>query len=222
MITINPRVNSLPDDLLQRYRQIDPATVGHLLEFGFCDPEIRPLRTPCSVVGPAFTVRTSALDSTIVHLAIDMAEPGDVLVIDRSGDRRHACWGGMTTLAAKMRDLAGVIIDGCVTDPLEIEEMQLPVYGRSISALTTKGLALMGEINTTVQIGGVPTSPGELVVADSDGIVIMPPAVAAQIVDKAEVGESRSAWIREELLNGTKISELSGAAAKLRAQMEKQ
>ena len=73
-----------------------------------------------------------------------MAEPGDVLLIDRSGDRRHACWGGMTTLAAKMRGLAGVIIDGCVTDLLEIEEMQLPVYGRSISALTTKGLAMDG------------------------------------------------------------------------------
>ena len=222
MITINPRVNNLSDDLLQRYKKIEPATIGHLLDFGFCDPKIRPLWTPCRVVGPAFTVRTSALDSTIVHVAIDMAEPGDVLVIDRSGDRRHACWGGMTTLAAKMRGLAGVIIDGCVTDILEIEETQLPVYGRAISALTTKGLAMEGEINTTVQIGGAPVNPGDLVVADSDGIVIMPPAVAAQIVDKAEVGESRSAWIREELLNGTKISELSGAAAKLRAQMEKQ
>jgi len=222
MITINPRVTSLSDELLQRYQKIEPATVGHLLEFGFCDPEIRPLWTPCRVVGPAFTVRTSALDSTIVHVAIDMAEPGDVLVIDRSGDRRHACWGGMTTLAAKMRGLAGVIIDGCVTDLLEIEEMQLPVYGRSISALTTKGLATEGEINTAVQIGGAPVSPGDLVVADSDGIVIMPPAVAAQIVDRAEVGESRSAWIREELLSGTKISELSGAAEKIRAQMEKQ
>jgi regulator of RNase E activity RraA len=222
MITINPRIEGPSEELLQRYKEIEPATVGHLLEFGFCDPEIRPLWTPCSVVGPAFTVRTSALDSTIVHVAIDMAEPGDVLLIDRSGDRRHACWGGMTTLAAKKRGLAGVVIDGCVTDLLEIQEFQFPVYGRSISALTTKGLALEGEINTPIQIGGAPVHPGDLVVADSDGIVVIPPVVAAQIVDRAEEGEARSSWIREELESGTKISELSGAAARIRARMDKQ
>lgn len=222
MITINPRINRLTEELLQRYQKIEPATVGHLLESGFCDPEIRPLWMPCSVVGPAVTVRTSALDSSIVHVAIDLAEPGDVLLIDRSGDRRHACWGGMTTLAAKTRGLAGVIIDGCVTDLLEIEEFQFPVYGRSISALTTKGLAMDGEINTTIQIGGVPVDPGDLVIADSDGIVIMSPTVAEQIVDKAEAGEARSSWIREELSSGTAISELSGAAAKIRAQLEEQ
>ena len=222
MIVINPRLSSFSGELIERYRHIAPATIGHLLEFGFCDPAIQPLWRPCKVAGPAFTVRTSAMDSSIVHVAIDMAEPGDVLLVDRNGDNKHACWGGMTTLAAKMRGLAGVIIDGCVTDFSEIQEFRLAVYARSISAITTKGLAMEGEINTPIQIGGVPVNPGDLVVADSDGIVVISPETAARIVDTAEEREKRGLWFQEQLMKGVKISELSGSAEKIRAQMERQ
>jgi 4-hydroxy-4-methyl-2-oxoglutarate aldolase len=222
MIVINPRQNNLADELIRRYRDIAPATIGHLLEFGFPDPAIQPIWRPCKMVGPAFTIRTAALDSSIVHLAIDMAEPGDVLVLDRNGENKHACWGGMTTLAAKLKGLAGVVVDGCVTDFTEITEFQLPVYARSISAITTRGLAVDGEINTQVQIGGAPVNPGDLVVADSDGIVVMPPDVAARIIDISEEREKRGLWIQEQLKKGAKISELSKSAEKIQAQLERQ
>ncbi len=219
MIVINPRATSLSAELIERYRSIEPATVGHMLEFGFCDPGLQPLWRPCSVVGPAFTVRTTALDSAVVHVAIDMAEPGDVILIDRNGDGKHACWGGMTSLAAKIRGIAGTIVDGCATDFLEIQEFAFPVYARSITALTTKGLAESGEINTQVQIGGVAVNPGDLVVADSDGILIMSPEAAAELVDQAEVRQKRGAWAQNELLKGAKISEMSGSAEKVRARL---
>ena len=219
MIVVNPRETSLSEELIQRYKAIEPATVGHILEFGFCDPGLQPLWRPCSVVGPAFTVRTTALDSAVVHVAIDMAEPGDVILIDRNGDGKHACWGGMTSLAAKMRGIAGTIVDGCATDFVEIEELAYPVYARSITALTTKGLAEGGEINTPVQIGGVTVMPGELVVADSDGILIMTPEVAAQMLEQAEARQKRGAWAQDQLLKGTKISELSGSADKVRVRL---
>ncbi len=219
MIVINPRPSSLSAELIERYRSIEPATVGHMLEFGFCDPGLQPLWRPCNVVGPAFTVRTTALDSSIVHVAIDMAEPGDVILIDRNGDGKHACWGGMTSLAAKMRGIAGTIVDGCATDFLEIQELAYPVYARSITALTTKGLAESGEINTQIQIGGVAVNPGDLVVADSDGILILSPEAAAEMVDQAEARQKRGAWVQEELLKGAKISEMSGSAEKIRARL---
>jgi regulator of RNase E activity RraA len=219
MIVINPREDSLSAELIERYKAIEPATVGHILEFGFCDPGLQPLWRPCSVVGPAFTVRTTALDSAVVHVAIDMAEPGDVILIDRNGDSRHACWGGMTSLAAKMRGIAGTIVDGCATDFLEIEELAFAVYARSITALTTKALAEGGEINTQIQIGGVTVNPGDLVVADSDGILIMTPDLAAKVVDQAEARQKRGAWAQEKLSEGAKISELSGSAAKVRANL---
>ncbi|MGD9317124.1 MAG: RraA family protein [Anaerolineae bacterium] len=220
MIVINDRNAELSGEVIERYRSVEPATVGHLLEFGFCDPALQPLWRPCQVVGRAFTVRTTALDSAIVHLAIDMAERGDVLVIDRNGDRKHACWGGMTSLAAKVKGLAGAVVDGCVTDIDEIEEMAFPVYARGLTTITTKGLALEGEINTQVQIGGVPVSLGDLVVADSNGVLILTPEMAAQMVEESESRQKRGQWVEEQLRSGVKISELSGAAEKLRARME--
>jgi 4-hydroxy-4-methyl-2-oxoglutarate aldolase len=79
MIILNERKNPYSPELIARYRKIEPATIGHLLEFGFVDPQIHPLFPPGVVVGPAFTVRTAPQDSTIVHLAIDLAQRGDVL-----------------------------------------------------------------------------------------------------------------------------------------------
>jgi regulator of RNase E activity RraA len=118
-----------------------------------------------------------------------------------------------------MRGIAGTIVDGCATDFLEIQEFAFPVYARSITALTTKGLAEDGEINTQVQIGGVTVNPGDLVVADSDGILIMSPEMAQVLVKDAEARQKRGAWAQEELLKGTKISELSGSAAKIQARL---
>ncbi len=222
MLVINPRRAGLPQDLIDRYKPIQPASVGHMLEFGFCDPALRPLWRTFKLVGPAFTVRTSALDSAVVHQAIDMAQPGDVIVIDRNGDTKHACWGEMTALAAKMKGLAGAIVDGCATDLTEIEEMQFPVYSRAVSAITTKTLAMEGEINTQVQIGGVPVNPGDLIVADVNGILVVPQELAPKIIEACEARELREVWFRGELKKGARISDLGKAAEKIAAQMEKE
>jgi regulator of RNase E activity RraA len=220
MITIRPRVAAVTTQLVERFKAIDPATVGHLLEFGFCDPGIQALWKPCRVVGPAVTVRTAALDSAVVHVAIDAAEPGDVLVIDRNGDRKHACWGEMTSLAAKLKGLAGTIVDGYVTDVTEIAEMGYAVYCRGASAITTKSLAVQGDVNVPVQVGGVSVNPGDLIVADSNGVLVLPPDVAAAVVDAAEARQKRELWVRAELKKGRPLSDISGAAGRVCARME--
>jgi len=222
MFIINPRVSPLSSELIERYRAIQPATIGHLIEFGFCDPSLRPVWKTLKLVGPAVTVRTSALDSAIVHVAIDVAEPGDVIVIDRNGDQKHACWGEMTSLAAKLKGVAGAIVDGCATDSAEIEEMKFPVYSRHISPITTKGLALEGEINTQVLIGGVPVNPGDLIVADVNGVLILPASLAPQLIEASEAREHREVWVRAELHKGRKLSDISNAADKVKTQMQKE
>lgn len=222
MVAINPRVSLLSKELIERYRKVQLATLGHLIEFGFCDPSIQALWKPVKLVGPAFTVRTSALDSAIVHVAIDMAEPGDVLVIDRTGDRKHACWGDVTSLAAQLRGVAGVIVDGCVTDMDEIVKMRFPVYCRCVSAITTKGLALEGEINTPIQVGGVPVNPGDLIIADTNGVLVLSPLLAGKLIDACEAREKRETWIKEELHKGRLLSEISGASEKLKARIGSQ
>jgi regulator of RNase E activity RraA len=167
-------------------------------------------------------VRTSALDSAIVHVAIDAAQAGDVIVIDRNGDLKHACWGEMTSLAAKVKGVAGVIVDGCVSDVAEIEEMQFPVYCRSASPITTKGLGLEGEINIPVQVGGVVVNPGDLIVADVNGVLVIPQVQAAQLIESSEAREKREIWVRDELKKGRPLADISGAAEKIRAQMQKE
>lgn len=215
MIILNERKSILSADLIERYRKIEPATIGHVLEFGFVDPEIHPLFPPGLVVGPAFTVRTAPQDSTIVHLAIDQAQRGDVILIDRSGDRRHAPWGGMTALAASLKGIAAVVIDGVATDLVELEEAGTSVYCRGLAAMTTKGLARDGEINTPISIGGVAVSPGDLVLGDANGILVISPLVAEKLIYEADARQAKSMELPALLRGGEKISEVRGGAAKI-------
>ncbi|MCI0477278.1 MAG: RraA family protein [Anaerolineales bacterium] len=222
MIILNERKNPYSPELIARYRKIEPATLGHLLEFGFVDPQIRPLFPPGVVVGPAFTVRTAPQDSTIVHLAIDLAQRGDVMLIDRSGDRTHAPWGGMTALAASLNGLAAVILDGVATDLSEIQEAGTPTFCRGLSAMTTTGLARDGEINTPVSIGGVAVCPGDLVIADANGILVLSPQLAEKLIDEAEARQAKSAELPDLLKGGAKISEVRGSAEKIYAALKAQ
>ena len=201
-----------PDQkLLERLKDVEPATVGHFRHYGFIDPLIRPVLKDTKVVGPALTVKTPGADSTVVHKVMELAKPGDVLVIDRCGDRQHACWGGMVTLSAHLKELAGGIIDGPATDVDEIEELGFPVYCRGLSAMTTKLLGIGGEINTVVQCGGVAVEPGDLIVADRNGILVLKPDEAMEVADKALAMQAAENGFAEELRKGKSLSSLSGA-----------
>lgn len=220
MISINPRVNSEVDAaLMQRLALIVPATLGHLRTFGFIDSAIRPLSgtTPLRVLGPAVTVRSYGNDGAVVHAAIDLCRAGDVLVIDRGGDSRCACWGEMTSLAAKVKGVAATIIDGAVTDVAEILAMGYPVYARAITALTTVSRAEQGDVNVDVSCGGVVVHPGDLVLADENGAVVIAPHDLAHLLEEAEPRQAREPRWREALAAGRPLSELSGARDRILA-----
>lgn len=224
MIVVNDRVpTTLPSELLDRLRQIPPATIGHVLAFGFMDTALRPIgRRHFTLCGPAVTVRTMAIDSTVVHYAIDLAQLGDVLVIDRTGDTKHACWGEMTSLAAKVGGLAATIVDGPATDVVEIEAMEYLVFSRGISPITTRSLAQFGEINTVVQCGGVAVSPGDIILADDNGILVLPPEQILELVEQCEPRAQREPSTRQRLAAGESLSELSGAKRKIAAALAAQ
>ena len=223
-IVVNQRSQSVvPDDLLDRLRGIPPATVGHMWDFGFMQPELRPVgRRSFIVCGPALTVKVMAIDSVVVHNAIDMAEPGDIIVIDRNGDNKHAAWGEMTSLAAKVRGVAATIIDGPATDVVEIEDMGYLVFSRGISPITTKSPGMSGEINTTIQCGGVSVSPGDIILADDNGVLVIPPDQVAEVVERCEPRAQREVEMRRRLLAGEKITDLFGAGKKLADALERQ
>lgn len=217
-VTIDARPEStITEEQIEQLRKIPPATIGHMLDFGFMANELRPIGVGrgFTLCGPAVTVRTAALDSAVVHHAIDVAQPGDVLVIDRNSDMKHACWGELTSLAAKLRGLAGTIVDGPATDIPEIWEMEYLTFCRGVAPITSRSTGAAGEINTTVHCGGVPVSPGDIILADDNGILVIPPVHVAEIIDHCGPRVEYEAQIRRRLLAGEKLGEITGASERL-------
>jgi regulator of RNase E activity RraA len=209
-------------DLLAQLRQIAPATIGHMLEHEFMDPELRPLISRFAFVGPAVTARCFGTDSAIVHYAVDIAQPGDVVVVDRLGDRRYACWGGGVSLGAQVKGIVGAVVDGVLTDRVEIEDLRFPVFGRGLSPLTTRAPGTTGELNVPVRCGGIIVQPGDLILADDDGIVVLPPARIAEIVAICLPRERQAKERQQRMREGAPLGELSGAHARIDAALRLQ
>ena len=201
----------MPDDLVERFRTIPPATIGHLLAEGFLDTALRPIYGPVSIVGRAVTARMPRGDSALTRPAIQALQPGDVLVIAQGADTQVANWGEMTSLAAKIRGAVGVIIDGSVTDVVEIRQQGMPTFARAISARIGRRLGLPGgAINEPVECGGVLVRPGDLVVADDNGIVAMAPQVAEEVYAAARQAEDRAPLVRRWLTKGGELAAITG------------
>ena len=185
-IRISPRKDNDFDEFSDFLDKVSIATIGHYTEFGFIDNGIKCMTPETNrFYGKAVTVRIPAQESKALHIAVSMAEEGDVLVIDRCGDKTHACFGEMVALCAKVRKLAGVVIDGPITDYEEILKMGIPVFARGISALTTKFIKDCGEINYDISCGGVVVHPGDLIVADINGVLVLRPFETANLLQKA-------------------------------------
>ena len=155
--------------------QVETATVGHWRHLGFMHRGIQSLLRGRRVVGTAVTLAIPGPDSTLLHHAVGLLRPGDILVVDRLGDDRHACWGGAVTLAAKAAGAAAGIVDGPCTDLAEIEASAFPVWARGIAPITTRLYDLGGYLNVPVSCGGAVVMPGDAVLADDSGVLVLPP-----------------------------------------------
>ena len=137
------------------------------------DAGISPLSPDMRVVGQARTVRCQVGDNSALHAAINLAEPGDVLVADAGGFLGTALWGGLMTEAARKRGVAGLVIDGAARDFTDIVEAGFPCFARGVTpAGPHKNFG--GEVDGPIACGGIAVNPGDLVVADADGVTILP------------------------------------------------
>jgi 4-hydroxy-4-methyl-2-oxoglutarate aldolase len=202
---------------VETFEQVETATVGHWHLFGFMEPAIQALLRGKHVVGTAVTLAIPASDSTLLHHAVGMLRPGDVLVIDRLGDDRHACWGGALTISAKARGAAGAIVGGPCTDIAEIEASNFPVWGKGLSPITTRLHNLGGGLNIPIACGGVPVLPGDLVLADDSGVLVLRPEEALAIGQKALAIQARSREREARIAQGERLGQLSGASDKVLA-----
>lgn len=142
---------------------------------------LQPMHAGGKLCGPALTVRTAPGDNLLIHKAIDMAQPGDIIVVDGAGTLDAALIGDIMTSYAASRQVRGFVIDGAVRDTEELAARDLPVYARGISPRgpTREG---PGEINVAVSIDGTVVQPGDIVVGDADGLVFVPPAQADELL----------------------------------------
>ncbi|SDH08258.1 Regulator of RNase E activity RraA [Leifsonia sp. 98AMF] len=213
-VTIGPTPSALPQELLEKLARVSFPTLGHYLEEGFADPGIVRLAGTTRVIGRAVTVRTTATDSTMLHHAAGLVEAGDVIVVDTGGDVRHAPLGEVVASALSFRGAAGAIVDGAATDIDEIAGLGLPVYGRGLSMLTTKLHDIdAGGLNIPVVCGGVVVRPGDVVLADANGVLFAPAAVLEQLIDTALEDDAEEPDLVQALRDGGRLGDLTGASA---------
>ena len=222
MYILKPLPPGLDAKLTEKLARAEPATIGHFRNWGFMDPMIRAMQPDVRIAGPAVTVRAPGLDGTIVGYALGQVRPGDVLVIDRCGDHRHAAFGGLVAYACKVAGLAGVIIDGVATDIGEVRKYKVPLWCRALSAVTTKRIGLAGEFCVPVSCGGVNVNPGDVIIADECGVVVLDRAEAEAAAERAIAMQDAEVASRARLDAGEKLPDISGATKVLQEILAKQ
>ncbi|MCB8819803.1 RraA family protein [Microvirga rosea] len=211
MFIVNDMPKQISQELITLLERVETATVGHFLHSGFVDRELRAVLPEKRVAGTAVTVRLPHADSTILHYLTKLVRPGDIVVVDRCGDTRHACWGGVVTHAMKIAGVKAGIVDGPATDFSEIRNVQMPMWCRGPSPITTKILGLEGAINVPVTVGGQVVEPGDAILADESGVIVLHPSEARAVAERAIGMQENEIKLLERLRNGEKLPDISGA-----------
>lgn len=164
--------------LVDSFRDIPVANISdNMGRIGCMDSTIKPFNK-VKLVGVAFTVRVPANDNLILHKAIDMAEPGDVIIVNGEGSMDHALMGEIMFRYAISRKIVGFVLDGCIRDVESLENLNISVYAKGVNP---KGPYKNGpgEINVPISCGGLVVHPGDIIVGDADGLVVIKPDDAA-------------------------------------------
>ena len=217
------QLHSLPPPidpaLLDLLLQAEPAVIGHFRYTGFMSPDIKAHFQNRRVVGTAVTVRVPGMDGSMVHYAMGQARRGDFIVMDRCGEMSIASLGGAVAYAAKVIGVAGFIVDGLVTDLGELRQYGVPVWSRGTSAVTVKSLGLGGEFCLPVSCGGVAVNPGDAILADENGILVLPPAEIEAAARRAIQMQLDEKTTLRRLDAGEKYPDIMGTSALIRKAM---
>ncbi len=194
-----------PDkELVEGFRGLPVANIADEMNRFFCvDARIRPInKTP--LLGTAVTVKARTADNLLFHKALDLAQPGDVIVVDVQGDLVNSVTGEIMMREAIKKGLAGVVIDGAVRDADALRDITaMAIYAAGV---TPKGPYKdgPGEINVPVSCGGIVVNPGDIVVGDGDGIVVIHPQDAPVILEKAKSKYAKEQAIFQAIAEGTR------------------
>jgi len=214
----------------RRIRRPDPALVALLEGIPVADlhdelnavdrkvrlmaPTMRPVIEGVAIVGPAVTAFNTPGDNLMMHTALSLAQAGDVLVVANGGVANGSLWGENASIQAKRNGVAGVIADGAIRDVDGIRRQGIPVWATSISP-TRPTKAMPGTVNLPIVCAGVTVHPGDIVVADTDGVIVVPEHEVRRVADAARARIARDRAMHEAIARGSTLFKEIGCDAAL-------
>jgi regulator of RNase E activity RraA len=198
---ILPAAPRVPASLIKQFRGVVVAHLSDSMNRLSAASGLRPMHKGGPMLGQALTVRVPPGDNLMVHKALDIALPGDIIVVDAGGEVTIAIIGDIMSSLAKKRDLAGMVIDGAIRDSAELGRSRFPVYARGV---THRGPYKNGpgEINVPVAVGGMVVSPGDIVVGDADGLIAISLADAPAVLKAARAKAKEEAAVLKGIARG--------------------
>ncbi len=198
---------SLDEEMIGIFKEVSTSNISDAMHRKGAMRDILPINRGKKIVGTAITVQTFPGDWAKSVEAIDLAGPGNVIVI-YNGSKHIAPWGGLATLSCKVKGIEGVVIDGAVRDVSEIRDLDYPIFASGIvpNAGDPKG---MGEINAEITCGGQVVRPGDYIVGDDSGVVVIPKERAYEVARRAKEVEKGETRLFEEIRRGKTLSEVA-------------
>src|SRR5215472_8405996 len=175
---------------------------------------MRPIYAAARVAGPAVTVSCQAGDNLMIHASLDVVQPGDVLVVTTTSESTDGMFGELLGVSCQAHGVAGLIIDAGVRDTTELTAMNFPVWAKAVSAQGTVK-STPGDVNIPVVCAGAMINPGDVIVADADGVVVVPREQAAAVAQASEQRLAKEEKSRQRLRKGELGLDFYGLRAKL-------
>ncbi len=201
--------------VVDRLGEIGAATVHEAIgRVGFVGPHLRPIQQDVKIAGSAVTVLSHPGDNIMIHAAVEVCRPGDVLVVVNTAPSTHGMFGDLLATSLMTRGVLGLVIDAGVRDTSDLRAMGFPVWSQHVSCQgTVKNTP--GSVNVPVALGGVNVQPGDVICADDDGVVVVPREDAAWALEQSEARLGKEAGTRERLAAGELGVDFYGLRAKL-------